>query len=108
MKKRPDLYLRRLSDLAGGRLSSVKCNNPGPSRWHQKISSALMRPILIYLQGHTCRVYTAPFEVLLPAFEEESDEVTTVVQPDISVICDRCSAVIDPTRPALNPAFGIP
>ena len=64
--------------------------SPAPSRWHQEISSMLMRPILIFLKDHSCRVYTAPFDVLFPAFGEETDEeVTTVVQPDISVICDR-------------------
>jgi Uma2 family endonuclease len=64
--------------------------SPAPSRWHQEIISQLMRPILIYLQNRPCRVYTAPFDVLFPSFgEEQEDDVTTVVQPDISVICDR-------------------
>lgn len=36
-----------------------------------------------------CRVYIAPFDVRLPSDNEADDDVSTVVQPDISVICDR-------------------
>jgi Uma2 family endonuclease len=34
-------------------------------------------------------MYFAPFDVRLPDFQDDTDELTyTVVQPDISVICD--------------------
>lgn len=60
-----------------------------PSRAHQKIVSELNRQIGNYLQGKKCEVYPAPFAVRL--FEEKDDRpenVDTLVEPDISVICD--------------------
>lgn len=57
-----------------------------PSRWHQKISSDLMRQLTAFFHGKPCKVYAAPFDVRMPLTKES--EVTTVVQPDISVICD--------------------
>ena len=40
------------------------------------------------MENHPCQVFISPFDVLLPAGEEAEDEVTTVVQPDVLVICD--------------------
>lgn len=60
-----------------------------PSRMHQKISFELGRQLGNYLQGKKCEVYTAPFGVRL--FEEDGDDpedVDTMVEPDLSVICD--------------------
>lgn len=61
---------------------------PSPSRRHQKISMALANAIYQYLKGKNCEVYHAPFDVRLPEGDEEEDEIKTVVQPDIVVICD--------------------
>lgn len=61
-----------------------------PSREHQRISGALFAQIHNFLQGKPCQVYAAPFAVR--PFETEDDaaeEVNTMVEPDISVICDR-------------------
>ena len=61
-----------------------------PSRVHQEISGELFRQIANYLEGKKCRVYAAPFAVRL--FEKPGDaasSVDTVVEPDISVVCDR-------------------
>jgi len=64
--------------------------SPAPNRFHQKYSAKLFQQIINFLEGHPCEVYSAPFDVLLPNFpEEDEDSVTTVVQPDISVICDK-------------------
>ena len=64
--------------------------SPAPNRWHQQFQMALITQIAPYLKGHPCKVYAAPFDVLLPdSPEQEEDSVVTVVQPDISVICDR-------------------
>ena len=60
-----------------------------PTRIHQKISGALYLQIANYLQGKKCEIYAAPFAVR--PFEKESDRpenVTTMVDPDLSVICD--------------------
>jgi len=64
--------------------------SPAPRRFHQWIVTNLTVKIGNYLKGHPCEVYVSPFDVLLPAFgETEQDDITTVVQPDISVICDK-------------------
>ena len=60
-----------------------------PARVHQKISGELYTQLHEYLRGKKCEVYAAPFAVRL--FERDSDRsenVDTMVEPDISVICD--------------------
>ncbi|MEQ1530544.1 MAG: Uma2 family endonuclease [Methylococcales bacterium] len=61
----------------------------GPSRLHQDIVFELGRQIGNHLQGKPCRGYTAPFDVRLPRKNESDDNIETVVQPDLSVICDQ-------------------
>ena len=69
--------------------------SPAPSRMHQKISRILSSRIDNFLKGKDCELYTAPFDVFLPDFiNEKTDDVTTVIQPDISVICNK-SKLID-------------
>ena len=61
-----------------------------PSRLHQEISMELARQLANFLEGKQCRVYPAPFGVRL--FERDGDrpeDVDTMVEPDISVVCDR-------------------
>ena len=60
-----------------------------PSRIHQKMSMELCRQLANYLKGKSGQVYAAPFAVRL--FEQDGDapeDIDTVVQPDVSVICD--------------------
>ena len=60
-----------------------------PQRLHQKISRNIFVPIANFLLKKSCEVYSAPFDVRLPVQNKKKDnEVTTVVQPDICVICD--------------------
>ncbi len=63
---------------------------PAPSRRHQAVSGELFKQIAVFLTDRPCRVYAAPFDVRLPdAGSGLADDTTTsVVQPDISVICD--------------------
>ena len=42
-----------------------------------------------FLENHPCEVYEAPFDVRLPIKSKRNDEIDTVVQPDICVICDK-------------------
>ena len=61
-----------------------------PSTAHQLISMELSRQLANFLEGKKCRAIPAPFAVRL--FEKENDapsDVQTVVEPDISVICDK-------------------
>lgn len=63
---------------------------PAPSRIHQAISMELAGQIWRQLdRSSPCQVYVAPFDVRLPEADEADEMVQTVVQPDISVICDR-------------------
>jgi Uma2 family endonuclease len=62
---------------------------PGPNRRHQEIGFDVARQVADALEGSGCRVYVAPFDVRLPQGNEADDDIDTVVQPDISVICDR-------------------
>lgn len=61
---------------------------PAPSRLHADLSIALLRQLLPYFDGKTCKVYDAPFDVRLPKSQEADDRVNSVVQPDILIICD--------------------
>ncbi|HWP00542.1 MAG TPA: Uma2 family endonuclease [Methylococcus sp.] len=62
--------------------------SPAPSRTHQQWVLALARQIAEFLDDKPCDIYVAPFDVRLPEGNEADDAVQTVVQPDISVICD--------------------
>lgn len=57
-----------------------------PSRIHQTISGELYTVINNYIKSKkgTCRVFAAPFAVDLSTSNEKS-----IVEPDISVVCDR-------------------
>jgi Uma2 family endonuclease len=63
--------------------------SPAPSRRHQQISGELFRQIANHLAGRRCSVYAAPFDVRLTEADESDEECTTIVQPDISIICDQ-------------------
>ena len=61
-----------------------------PSDVHQHIVAELIRQLGNYLVDKPCRAYPAPFDVRL--FERSGDapeDVDTVVQPDLMVVCDR-------------------
>ena len=65
-----------------------------PSTAHQLISMELARQLANFLEGRKCRVLPAPFAVRL--FERAGDkpeDVQTVVESDLSVVCD--SAKLD-------------
>jgi len=61
---------------------------PAPSRAHQDISFALGLQFGNFLKHKSCRVYSAPFDVRLPHPSEDDMTTTTVVQPDLTVVCD--------------------
>lgn len=64
--------------------------SPAPSLSHQWISSELHNQIHNFLKGKPCRAFAAPFDVRLPLpiHHQKGEAIDTVVQPDISVICD--------------------
>jgi Uma2 family endonuclease len=85
--------------------------SPAPNRRHQEIVGEVYRQLSNYLRDKPCRVFIAPFDVRLlgparhpvdtalgpthhPGHTDREhtgtgdDEITTVVQPDVSVFCD--------------------
>ncbi|MCC5944366.1 MAG: Uma2 family endonuclease [Bernardetiaceae bacterium] len=65
--------------------------SPAPNRRHQKISSHLHTDLGIFFRHKSCEVYSAPFDVRLfnkSKSDKANQEIYTVVQPDICVICD--------------------
>lgn len=61
---------------------------PAPSRLHQRVLGLLFQQFGTFLKGKTCEVYPAPFDVRLPKPGMPDEETDTVVQPDITVVCD--------------------
>ena len=55
---------------------------------HQTLVLNIGKQIDHALEGTSCRALIAPVDVLLPTSEEADDHFTTVVQPDILVVCD--------------------
>ena len=73
-------------ELIQGRIFKM---SPAPSPFHQEICSNLNREFSIYLQKKKCKVYPAPFDVRFPGKKYTKDsDITTVVQPDLSIVCD--------------------
>ena len=63
--------------------------SPAPTSSHQKISFELSGLIRDSLKGNHCQAFTAPFDVYFPQYpEQDFNSINTIVQPDISVICD--------------------
>ena len=60
--------------------------NPPPSMVHQRISNNLSFELNNYFRRKPCDVFQAPFDVRLSIASAKKD--TTVVQPDLCVICD--------------------
>jgi Uma2 family endonuclease len=73
-------------ELIRGRIYKM---SPAPAPLHQEICSNLNYTIHAFLKKKKCKVYHAPFDVRLPDNNDTRDnKVTTVVQPDLCIICD--------------------
>ncbi|HYO20804.1 MAG TPA: Uma2 family endonuclease [Flavisolibacter sp.] len=63
--------------------------SPAPNLKHQQVSMRLSNDIYNFLKGKTCQVFVAPFDVRLPVKNKKKPEqITTVVQPDICIVCN--------------------
>lgn len=58
-----------------------------PNRRHQEVSGNVFGSLFNFLKNQPCRVYSAPFDVRFSR-NPEFAKTDSVVQPDISVICD--------------------
>lgn len=76
--------LQERVELIRGRIFRM---SPAPSRMHQKIATFLTAKLFNYFEHKSCQVFAAPFDVRLPVGQKKGQD-TTVVQPDLCVICD--------------------
>ena len=60
-----------------------------PRMKHQQIVLRLGSAFLHYLENKPCETFIAPFDVRLPIKSKRNEDIFTVVQPDICVVCDR-------------------
>lgn len=73
-------------ELIKGRIFKM---SPAPTLKHQELLMRISNSFFNYLKGRTCKVFVAPFDVRLPARNRKKPEqITTVVQPDICIVCD--------------------
>ncbi|HMO40190.1 MAG TPA: Uma2 family endonuclease [Saprospiraceae bacterium] len=66
--------------------------SPAPNRRHQRISFQITSQLARHFENNPCEVYYAPFDVRLldsKKSHKADQEIYSVVQPDICVICDR-------------------
>ena len=61
---------------------------PAPTRIHQHLVGELFRQVANALKNKPCQTFVAPFDVRLPHADEADEQIDTVVQPDVLVVCD--------------------
>lgn len=68
----------------------IRKMSPAPNMKHQEISFNLSVELGNFFKTHNCKVFAAPFDVRLinKRKSTENNQITTVVQPDLSIICD--------------------
>lgn len=70
-------------------IDGVPYMQSAPSRIHQKVSMELSTQFAVYLKNKICQVYAAPFSVILDEENDDDNKIKNVVEPDISIICDK-------------------
>jgi len=75
-------------EIIDGRISAM---SPAPSRIHQEIITEILVELRNYIKSNNgpCKVYPAPFDVILKKDNEDVRYSKNIIQPDISVICDK-------------------
>jgi len=84
-------YLKWMDDKRRELINGIVYDFGAPRRIHAGISSILQSIFQWFVkeQKGKCKVYHAPFDVRFPKNGETADdEIYTVVQPDICVVCD--------------------
>lgn len=64
--------------------------SPAPGERHQSVTGALFAELraAFKAKGAPCRVFIAPFDLVLPKETEDEPGASNVVQPDIFIVCD--------------------
>lgn len=106
-----DYLTWRFSDMVEIVRGRIQKMSPAPLSHHQIVVINLATSIRQYLRGKSCRVFVAPFDVRLSKKSDTSDDhITTVVQPDVCIVCDKtkidrrgCAGVPDLVVEVLSP-----
>jgi Uma2 family endonuclease len=61
---------------------------PAPTLEHQEVVGEIYFQLRQALAGKSCRVFVAPVDVRFPKADEADEQVDTVLQPDVLVVCD--------------------
>jgi len=61
---------------------------PAPTLDHQDVAGEIFRQLGNALRGKSCRAFISPLDVRLPKGEQRDEQIDTVVQPDVLVVCD--------------------
>lgn len=80
--------LEQTVELIKGKISLM---SPAPSLDHQRITTRLTGILYAYFKEQACELFAAPFDVRLYDRRKSAvanQDIYTVVQPDLCVICD--------------------
>ena len=61
---------------------------PAPTTGHQRTVRRLLTLLSNFLDEKPCEVFAAPTDVILADLDEADENVETVLQPDLLVVCD--------------------
>ncbi len=61
---------------------------PAPDLEHQEVAGEIFFQLRLALGEGPCKPFVAPVDVRLPRLDEADDQIDTVVQPDVLVVCD--------------------
>src|SRR5690554_3793584 len=78
--------LDQMVELIKGRVYKFAA---APRTNHQRVSGKIFAALFNFLQDKSCEVFSAPFDVRLPFRSNKHEDIDTVVQPDICVVCDQ-------------------
>lgn len=61
-----------------------------PTWQHQAVVGSLFNQFYNFLTGGPCQIFSSPFDLrLLRAEKVKEEDITNVLQPDLTVICDK-------------------
>lgn len=63
--------------------------SPGPSTIHQRLCGLLHIKLSAVLTCPGCELFISPFDVRLPKKSTADEDIYTVIQPDICLVCDQ-------------------
>ncbi len=62
--------------------------SPAPNSYHQILAGNIHTLMNVFLWKKKCRAFIAPFDVRLTRKSAKDEDIVTVLQPDVFVVCD--------------------